>query len=101
MNEEQLKSRAESVQADGVARFGEKDWGVAVAALSRANIKPENLAQVIGEAATVADASNIIMAGGRDRLIAEASDGDRQAERAYAEIREAERKAYRLSKGRR
>lgn len=101
MNEEQLKTRAVDVQADGVARFGEQNWGRAVAALSRANVKPEAVGKVISEAATVSDAANVLMAGGRDRLIAEASDGDQQAEIAYAEMREAERKAYRQSKGRR
>lgn len=100
MNEEQLKSRASEVQSDGVARFGEKDWGIAVAALSRANVKPENVAKVIGEAPTVSDAANVLMASGRDQLIREASDGDRQAEIAYSAMRETERKAYRLSKGR-
>jgi hypothetical protein len=100
MDEEQLKSRAVDVQNDGTARFGERDWGVCVAALSRCGIKPAKLAEVIGEAATVSDAANIIMAGGRDRLIAEASDGDRAAANAYAELRERERKAYRLSRGR-
>lgn len=101
MNDEALKARAVDVQADGVARFGERDWGIAVGALSRCGLKPEHIARVISEAATVSDATNVLMAGGRDRLIAEASDGDRQAQNAYAEMRERERAAYRLSKGRR
>jgi hypothetical protein len=93
-----LENRAAQVEREGQARFGD-GWPKLVNAISRANpggVAPESMRQVLAQP----NAADVIAAAGRDFLIDAATNGDRQSERDYSEIREKERAAHRRLKGR-
>jgi hypothetical protein len=93
-----LENRAVQIDREGQTRYGDS-WPKLMNAISRANpngIAPESLRQVLAQP----NAADVIAAAGRDFLIDAATNGDRQSEREYSEIREKERTAHRRLKGR-
>jgi hypothetical protein len=95
---DELARRAEQVEAEGRSKYGE-NWSKYVDAIGRVlpnNVTPEAWRQVLDQA----DAVDRIAAGARDVMIALASDGDDQANRTYSQMREEERREYRLLKNR-
>jgi hypothetical protein len=100
MNEtDQLVARVQSVEEEGKQRFGHKEWGTYVGAIAAANPRGVDGA-VMQHVLAQPNASDLIAMAGRDALIAAASNGDDQSNRAYSELRAQERREHRLSKGR-
>jgi hypothetical protein len=98
MSDEQFVQRVQQVDEEGKQRFGD-DWGQYVTAIGRANpggIAPEAWRQVL----TTPDPAAIIAQGGKEALVNLSDAGDKEAEYAYNEIRQRERKHYRLMRGR-
>jgi hypothetical protein len=100
MNEnEQLVARVQRVQAEGEEKYGTDRWGTYISAISRAN--PQGIPdQAWGPILDRPDACDVIAAGGREALITMATNGDREADRTYSQMREKERKEFRLLRGR-
>jgi hypothetical protein len=95
---DELIRRAEQVEAEGRSKYGES-WGKFVDAISRVNpngIPAEAMHQVLSRS----DAADVFAAGGREAMINMASNGDREADRAYSLMRNEERRQYRLLRGR-
>jgi hypothetical protein len=93
-----FNAKLNSIEQSGKARFG-NDWDVSMQALKRAvpgGIPPADMAQIAAQP----DPANTLMWLGRHQLMAEASDGNAESERAFTKIRQAERKAHSESKGR-
>jgi hypothetical protein len=87
---------AKAVEANGIGKYGEA-FGKGLAAINETGGVDQEIARRMLHAPNSHDHW---MALGRDRLIQQASDGDRNAEFTVSAIREAERKAYRTLKGR-
>jgi hypothetical protein len=98
MNEnEQLVARVERVQREGEEKYGSQ-WNRYIGAIGQAN--PKGISdEVWRHVLSQENAADLIAAGGRTAMIALA-DTDDTVSRAYSEMREAERKEYRLMKGR-
>jgi hypothetical protein len=98
MNEnEQLVARVERVQREGEEKYGSQ-WNRYIGAIRQAN--PKGISdEVWRHVLSQENAADLIAAGGRTAMIALA-DTDDTVSRAYSEMREAERKEYRLMKGR-
>jgi hypothetical protein len=95
---DELARRAEAVEAEGRSKYGE-NWGRYVDTLGRVlpkDVSPEAWRQVLGQA----NAVDVLAATAKDVMIALASDGDDQANRTYSQMREEERREYRLLKNR-
>jgi hypothetical protein len=93
-----LAAKLASIEASGKARFGD-DWSVSMEAIKRAapnGIPPADMAQIAAQP----DPANTLMWFGRHQLMAEASEGNAESERAYQKIRQAERKRHAEYKGR-
>jgi hypothetical protein len=99
MNEnEQLVARVQRVQAEGEEKYGSQ-WNQYISAIGRANpggIPDEAWKLILNRP----DACDVIAAGARDCLINLATAGDEHADRQYSQMRELERKEWRLLKGR-
>jgi hypothetical protein len=97
MDDEQMQRRAETIEAEGKQRFGEKVWPQLLGALGKRGVDRAALANVMRSP----DAVTVLGAAGKEALLDAASNGDAEAERAYGELRNAERKAHALAHGRR
>jgi hypothetical protein len=91
MNDEQLAKRAQEVNDAGIARHGAATWGRMMAALGSAGPSPQQVAATL----QAPDAVSQFTHAAKECLLREVQNGDREAERAYDTIREAERSAYR------
>jgi hypothetical protein len=97
-DDQQFVARVQKVDDEGRQRFGD-DWGKFIDAIGRANpqgINNDVMAHVVSQP----NAADILAAGGKEAMIAMASNGDREADRAYSQIRNEERRQYRLLRGR-
>jgi hypothetical protein len=95
---DELVRRVQKVEQEGAEKYGDQ-WQTYISAISRANpagIPDEAWKPILDRP----DAADVIAAGGREALINMATNGDDQANRAYSQMREAERREHRLSKGR-
>jgi hypothetical protein len=99
MSDEQFVQRVQQVDQEGRQRFGD-DWGRYMDAIGRANAGNSQLGTVLQHVVAQPNATDLIAAGGRDAMINLATNGDDAANRAYSQMREAERREHRLSKGR-
>ena len=96
MNDEQLASRVEKVEAAGKAKYGDA-WPQMLDALGkRGGVDQAVLRNVLSQS----NAVDLLGTAGKEALIAASDDGDHDAERVYAGIRAAERKAHRQARGR-
>jgi hypothetical protein len=97
-DDQQFVARVQRVDEEGRQRYGDQ-WGVLLDAISKQNpqgINNDVMAHVVAQP----NAADILAAGGRDAMINLATAGDQHADRAYSQMREAERREYRLLKGR-
>jgi hypothetical protein len=96
MDQQQLSK----INDEGKTRYGDKHWEAALSAISKftggAGFSPQDVAQL----QVMPDAAKFLMNAGRHALMQQASDGDRDAERAYSDLRHSEREAYRRARGR-
>jgi hypothetical protein len=96
---EALAAKAKDMEETGKQRYGEH-WGQAISAISRNMPRDVNGADVLKEVLKRPDPAGLLFAAGREALIAEASEGNFDSERTYAKMRQEEREAYRISRGR-
>jgi hypothetical protein len=99
MADPDFDDRVKEVEAEGKDRYGD-NWPRLIGALGRRNpggISPDAMRQTLAQPHAV----ELLAAAGRDSLLDAASNGDRDAEKTYAAIREEEREAHRLYKKRR
>ena len=93
-----LAARAQQTEIEGRQRYGDETWVEYIAAIARQNPKgvPGDAVKVVLATEDPAAAFATI---GRELLIGQA-DTDEAAARSYAKIREAERTAHKVSRGR-
>src|SRR5262249_29486756 len=89
-------ARMNEIHAEGSERYGKKNFESATRAIATitGGLTPEQMAA----AASMPDAAERFMHGGMDSLCRLAANGDEAANRAYTEIRNEQRKAYRASR---
>jgi hypothetical protein len=93
-----LAQKLANIDTSGKNRFGD-DWTTAMEAIRKAapqGINPVEMAQIAAQG----DPAGLLMNLGRHALMDQASNGDAEAERAYAKIRQKERRAHAEFKGR-
>jgi hypothetical protein len=91
--------RLKDIETEGKRRFGDATWANYVRAIGRAN--PNGIPQdVLRATLSQSNAEDVFAEAGRHCLMDAASNGDNESERAYSEIRAAERKAFRERRGR-
>jgi hypothetical protein len=96
-----LANKLGAIERDGEARFGKSAWDAGVAAIRKAAAPNGGLSENdIRQVAADKDPAGLLMTLGRHALLAQASEGDREAENAYRKIRNEERKAHAHSRGR-
>jgi hypothetical protein len=90
MTDEELARAAQQIEDVGVSRYGKETWGVMVGAIGRSGVAPSVIAQVLHQP----DAFDRLQHAGKEALLKEAENGNREAERIYDGIRQRERRAY-------
>jgi hypothetical protein len=88
-----------NLDARGKQRYGEKPWADCIDAIAKSvpgGIPEAAMAQIL----TQPDPANFIFTAGREALLNRADGGDKEAEYAFAQIRQAEREQHRKLKGR-
>jgi hypothetical protein len=98
--DEELVKAAERVNSDGVRRFGQDRWSQGLAAIGRALPPGVDAGEVVKGALRHQDPAGILQTAGREALINEASNGDKEAEATYSSWRAEERKKHAQRKGR-
>jgi len=100
MSDENFNKRLSDLEAQGKQRFGAENWDTTIAAIGRAvgsaGISRPAMDQILQQADPAAFLNN----AGREQLINEASNGNRESEMAYSKMRNAEREQWRKLKGR-
>jgi|SRR5271154_4237671 len=90
------ETRAAQIETEGRTRFGD-DWPRLLGAISKTpGLNQAALLEVMKQG----NAVDLLAAAGRDSLINQASDGDRQADTTYSELRTREREKFRRLRGR-
>lgn len=93
-----LSNKLAAIEQSGKARFGDH-FDRAVEAVKRAapnGISSQEMAQIVA----APDPANLLMQLGRHQLMAEASEGSREAEDAFSALRAEERRKHNERKGR-
>ncbi len=92
-----FENLVQRIDAEGKQRFGD-DWPRLLGAVGRqtGGLTPEAMKQVLAQP----DPAAQLARAGRENLLTEVANGNRDSERAYAEMRERERAEYRRYKGR-
>jgi hypothetical protein len=99
MADPDFDDRVRAADAAGKDKFGD-NWPKLMGALGRRN--PGGIpADAMRATLAQPHAVELLAAAGKDALLAAASDGDQDAEKAYTAIREEEREAHRQYKKRR
>jgi hypothetical protein len=101
MSDDDLNAKAQNLETEGKQRYGEH-WNRAIGAIGRA-IPPNSgvsAADVVKGALRQADPAAALFEAGKEVLIAEASDGNTDSERAYSAWRAHAREEHLRSRGR-
>jgi hypothetical protein len=93
------EATAKRLEEDGQRRFGDH-WNQAIGAIGGALPPSVNAGDVVRGALREADPARALFDCGRECLIAQATEGDHDAERVYSAMRQKEREAHWASKGR-
>jgi len=95
-----FNKRLSDLEAQGKQRFGDEGWSTTIAAVGRAvgsaGISRPAMDQILQQA----DPAAFLNTAGREQLIREASEGNRESDMAYSAMRDKERQAWRKLKGR-
>jgi hypothetical protein len=97
-DDQQFVARVQKVDDEGRQRYGDQ-WGVLLDAISKQNpqgINNDVMAHVVAQP----NAADILGAAGKDAMIHLATAGDQQVDRQYSQMREEERRQWRILKGR-
>lgn len=95
---DELQDRVAAVDKDGRARFGEH-WEKAIGAVARANpagIPVEQMRALL----STPDPAQFLFVAGREQLLVEADNGNKESDHLYSDIRQHEREQHRRLKGR-
>jgi hypothetical protein len=95
MSDDDLNAKAQNLETEGERRYGEH-WKQAIGAIGR-SIPPNSgvsATDVVKGALRQPDPAAALFDCGRECLIAQASDGDRDAEVAYSKWRSETREAH-------
>lgn len=95
MVDDNFEARAKDVEAQGRARYGD-GWTAIVAAVQRLQPTQEAIHRTLADP----NAVDVFAAAGKEYLLREMSDGNKQSEISYSSIRTAERERYARLKGR-
>jgi hypothetical protein len=99
MSDDDLNAKAQNLETEGERRYGEH-WKQAIGAIGRSLPPSVNAADVVRGALKQVDPAAALFDCGRECLIAQASEGNHEAEAIYSKIRAEEREAHYARKGR-
>jgi len=101
MNDEAFNRKIHEIEESGKSRFGEDNWKLCMEAIRRstnnAGIPIDSMRQI----ASTTDPAHLLFTAGKEILLNESDNGNRESEIRYNAIRNEEREAHKRLRGRR